>query len=101
MYVVSLHYTVPAEEISLMLPDHSNWINRHYRTHDFIAAGRCPTQTGAIIIARAMPRPRLDAILATDPLSLHHMVRADVINFRALRTIPELSQYADPLETSI
>ena len=50
-----------------------------------------------MIIARAMSRGRLDAILATDPFLLHKLARYDVIEFQARRTIPELAKYADPL----
>lgn len=37
MYVVLLHYTVPVEEADLILPDHFEWVGRHYRSSDFIA----------------------------------------------------------------
>ena len=97
MYVVMLHYTAPAEEVNLILPDHSNWIRQHYRAGDFLIEGRSAPQNGSIIIACAMKRGRLDAILATDPLALQHMVRPEVIEFQALRTVPELARYADRL----
>jgi uncharacterized protein YciI len=98
MYVVLLHYTAPTEEAALMLPKHSAWINERYEAGDFIAAGRrLPKDRGSLVIARAMERGRLDAILATDPLAIRHMVRPEVIEFQALRTIPELAHYADRL----
>jgi uncharacterized protein YciI len=96
MYVVVLRYTKPVEEANLVLPDHSEWVSQHYRTGDFVAEGYC-SDTGRIIIACAMPRGRLDAILATDPLTLQHLARPEVIEFQAFRTIPELAQYADRL----
>lgn len=100
MYVALLQYTAPTEEVVLFLPSHSEWINQHYRSGDFIAAGRRqPRGAGIIIIARNMLRSRLSAILATDPLATHHMVRSEVLEFQALHTIPELAQYADMLNT--
>lgn len=97
MFVVLLHYTAPESEIDMRLVDHYEWISRHYDAGDFIAAGQQHPREGAVIIARAMPRLRLDAILATDPFVLHRLARYEVIEFRALRTIPELAKYADPL----
>src|SRR5437764_2708919 len=98
MYVALLHYKASPEEADLLLPDHSEWINQHYRSGDFIAAGRRqPRTAGFIIIARAMLRGRLDAILATGPLTSQRMVRTEVLEFQALRTIPELARYADLL----
>lgn len=98
MYVVMLHCTAPPEEATFILPEHSAWINQRYEAGDFIAAGlRHPREDGSVLITRAMSRGQLDAILATDPLALRHMVRPQVIEFQALRTVPEMAKYADRL----
>lgn len=97
MFVVLLQYTAPESDIDAQLVDHYEWVTRHYDDGDFIAAGHRHPRSGAVIIARAMPRGRLDAILATDPFALHKLVKYEVIEFQARRTIPELAQYADPL----
>ncbi|QUH02658.1 hypothetical protein HUO13_19290 [Saccharopolyspora erythraea] len=101
MYVVLLHHTVPAEDINLILPDHFEWINRHYRAGDFLIEGRCAPGADSVIIAAGMKRGRLDAILATDPFVLRHMVKPEVIEFRALHTVPELVRYADRLDSGV
>lgn len=100
MYVVLLHYTAPLNDVDALLADHSEWVSHHYEAGDFIAAGRRHPRTGGVIIARAMSRGRLDAILATDPFSVHRVAKPEVIEFQALKTIPELAQYADHLEPS-
>lgn len=97
MYVVLLHYTAPLADIDTALAKHSEWISRHYEAGDFIAAGRRHPRTGGVIIARAMSRGRLDAILATDPFSVRRLANYEVIEFQALHTIPELAKYADHL----
>ena len=70
MYVALLHYKASPEEVDLLLPDHSEWINQHYRSGDFIAAGRRqPRTAGFIIIARAMlmvEPPSIDGNELTD-----------------------------------
>jgi uncharacterized protein YciI len=100
MFVVLLQYTAPESDIDAQLVDHYEWVTRHYDSGDFIAAGHQIPRSGAVIIARAMLRGRLDAILATDPFALHKLVRYEVIEFQAHRTIPELAKYADPLSTT-
>ena len=100
MYVVLLQYTAPENEIDARLVDHYEWVTRHYDSGDFIAAGHRHPRSGGVIIARAMSRGRLDAILATDPFALHKLARYEVVEFEALRTIPELAKYADRLETA-
>ncbi len=97
MYVVVLNYTAPEKDIDAAAVDHFEWVTRHYDAGDFIAAGHCKPRTGGVIIARAMPRGRLDAILATDPFSLGKLAKHEVIEFQAYRTIPELAHYADQL----
>ncbi len=99
MFVVLLQYTAPESDIDAQLVDHYEWVTQHYDAGDFIAAGHRHPRNGAVIIASAMSRGRLDAILATDPFALHKLVRYEVVEFQALRTIPELAAYADPLTT--
>lgn len=97
MFVVLVEYTGPSNEIDADLVDHYEWISRHYDAGDFVAAGHRQPRTGGVIIARGMPRGQLDAILATDPFVQHKIARCEVIEFQALRTIPELAKYADHL----
>lgn len=97
MYVVLVHYTAPLAEVDALLADHSEWLAHHQDSGEFIAAGRRPPRTGGVIIARSMSRGQLDAILATDPFVVHKVAKQEVIEFQALRTIPELADYADHL----
>jgi uncharacterized protein YciI len=97
MFVVLLQYTAPETDIDGSLVDHFEWVTQHYDAGDFIAAGHRRPRTGGVIIAREMARGRLDALLATDPFVLRKLARYEVIEFQALRTIPELAKYADHL----
>ena len=102
MFVVLLNYTAPQSDIDGALVDHYEWVTRHYEAGDFITTGhRTPEQggqlTGGVLIARSMTRGRLEAILATDPFELRKLARHEVIEFQALRTVPEMAKYADPL----
>ena len=99
MYVVLLHYTAPENQVDEALPEHSEWVSRHYDAGDFIVAGRRQDHDGAVIIARAMSRGKLDAILATDPFATRNLVRHEVFEFAARRAIPELVQYTDPVSS--
>lgn len=84
-------YTAPIEEIDLSLPDHAEWLTKHYETGEFLVSGRRAPRVGGVIIARAMARGKLDAILATDPFSYRHLVHYEVIEFSATRTARELN----------
>lgn len=91
MYVVLSTYTAPLEEIDFVLPDHAEWLAKRYEAGDFLMSGRREPRTGGVIIARAMARGKLDAILATDPFAYKHLVHYEVIEFSATRTAKELN----------
>lgn len=97
MFIVLLTYTAPREEIDYLLPDHVDWLTKQYDAGLFLASGRRPTGEGHVIITRAMPRGRLEALLATDPFDVNHFVRHDVVEFRATRTAPGLSRINEAL----
>lgn len=91
MYVVLSTYTAPLEEIDFVLPDHAEWLTKHYGAGDFLMSGRREPRVGGVIIARPMLRGKLDAILSTDPFSYRHLVHYEVIEFSATRTAKELN----------
>jgi uncharacterized protein YciI len=97
MYIVMLTFTAPREEIDYLLPDHIEWLTRHYEAGHFLCSGRQPAHTGRVIITRPMPRGKLEAMLATDPLDVAKMVRHEVVEFEATRTAPELARVNEAL----
>jgi uncharacterized protein YciI len=92
MYVVLSTYTAPIEEIDLLLPEHAEWLDRHYQAGDFLLSGRREPNVGGVILARPMLRTKLDAILSTDPFSYRRMVHYEVVEFSATRTSRELNR---------
>ena len=98
MYVVLLNYVAPLEEVDVVLPEHSAWLAEQYEAGYFLASGRRRPRVGTVILARAMPRGKLDAILASDPFVGRRLVRHEVIEFQATRTAPPLVAYAEPVE---
>lgn len=97
MYVVLSTYTAPIEEIDFVLPDHAEWLTKHYEAGDFLMSGRREPRVGGVIIARQMLRGKLDAILATDPFAFRHLVHYEVIEFNATRTARVLNSINEAL----
>ncbi|MEV4318680.1 YciI family protein [Actinocrispum sp. NPDC049592] len=97
MYIVMLAYKAPREEIDYLLPDHIEWLTRQYDAGYFLCSGRQPSHSGRVIITRPMPRGKLEALLATDPLDLAKMVTHQVVEFEATRTAPELARVNEAL----
>lgn len=69
MYIVSLNYHRPIEEVDSHLAGHIAWLKRYFQEETFIASGRKDPRTGGVILVKDMERARLDAILAQDPFN--------------------------------
>lgn len=81
MFIVSLTYTAPLEEVDQHLDDHVTYLKRQYAAGNFVASGRKVPRTGGVILSKLENRATLDAVLAQDPF--HHACVADyeVIEF--------------------
>ncbi|KMS65910.1 YciI family protein [Prauserella rugosa] len=90
MYVVMVTYTAPVPDVDYALPDHAEWLAKQYEQNHLIASGRRDLHRGEVLIVRPMSRLKLDAMLASDPLSLGHLAAYEVIEFSASRTCHEL-----------
>ena len=67
MYIVSLSYTRPVEEVEALLEGHVAWLDRYFASGEFLFAGRKDPRTGGVIIAKDIDREALDKIVAEDP----------------------------------
>lgn len=67
MYVIALHYKVGLDVMDKYRPAHLDWLKKGYESGMLLASGRKNPPDGGIVLARAMPREKLDAWLETDP----------------------------------
>ena len=86
MYIATLTYLKPLEEIDALIDDHVAWLKRHYASGLFLASGRQVPRVGGVILARSGDRTELDRALATDPFVRHGAARVDVVEFAASMT---------------
>lgn len=84
MYIVSLNYHRPAEEIDALLEKHVIWLNSNFDKGIFIAAGRKDPRTGGIILVKDIARDVLDATLAEDPFVA--VANYDITKMQVTRT---------------
>ena len=88
MFIVTLTYLKPVEEIDALMHDHVAWLQKGYAEGLFIASGRRVPRTGGVILARSGDEQALHARLAQDPFVIHGAARADVVEFTASMTAP-------------
>ena len=88
MFIVTLTYLKPVEEIDALMPGHIEWLDKGYADGLFIASGRRVPRTGGVILARSGDERALRATLAADPFSVHGAARFDVVEFTPTKTTP-------------
>lgn len=90
MYVLTLTYIVPLEEVDRVRDAHMAWIGEQYEAGRFLASGAKVPRNGGVILARQMDRDELDDVIASDPFTREGVAAYDVVEFRATTVAEEL-----------
>lgn len=90
MFVVSLSYIVPLDQVEPAMDEHMAFLERCYADGTFLASGRKVPRTGGVILARAESREALETILAEDPFWHLKLAAFEVTEVVVSRTIPGL-----------
>jgi uncharacterized protein YciI len=88
MFIVTLTYLKPVEEIDALMKGHIDWLNQGFADGLFIASGRRVPRTGGVILARSGDEAGLRAFLARDPFAIHAAARCDLVEFTPSTTAP-------------
>lgn len=81
MFVITLTYLRPLEELDALMPKHVAWLKKHYKSGLFIASGRQVPRNGGVILARSGDRQALEALLNQDPFIKSACARAEIVEF--------------------
>ncbi len=91
MFIVSLSYIKPIEEVELHLEEHVEYLKKHYKKKEFIISGRKEPRTGGVILSNVESRELLESILSEDPFHKNEIAKYEVIEFIPSMTLPEFS----------
>ena len=69
MFILTLTYKAPLEEVMRLLPVHYDFLNKYYESGHFIASGPQVPRTGGVIICKAESRPEVEQIISEDPFN--------------------------------
>lgn len=81
MFIFSITYFKPISEVEKYLPQHIDYLERHYQSGHFIASGRKVPRTGGIILCRAESREQAIAIMQKDPFYIQQIAQYELIEF--------------------
>jgi len=98
MFVVTVTYTAPAEDVDQWRPAHGEWLNDLIARRLLLVAGRQVPLVGGVYLMTDMPTEELTKILATDPYILHSVATHSVVEFTPLLVADglELEAFRDP-----
>jgi len=88
MFIVTLTYIRPLEELDALMDGHMAWLRKHYESGLFLASGRQVPRKGGVIFARSGERAALEAVLARDPFVQNGVATTEVIEFVPSMTAP-------------
>lgn len=81
MFIFSITYLKPISEVEKYLPQHIDYLERHYQSGHFIASGRKVPRTGGVILCRAESREQAIAIMQKDPFYIQQIAQYELIEF--------------------
>ncbi|MCU4483207.1 YciI family protein [Acinetobacter ursingii] len=90
MFIVSLNYIKPLNEVDALIQPHIDWLNRYFAEGLFISAGRKQPRTGGVILVKTMSREQLEHILQQDPFQQVADYQITEVTFS--KTGPEFEQ---------
>lgn len=81
MFIVSLTYIKPIEEVEKHIPEHIAFLDKYYALQKFICSGRKNPRTGGIIVANNVTESELREIIKEDPFWKHEIASFELIEF--------------------
>jgi uncharacterized protein YciI len=92
MFIVSLNYIVPLEQIDAHMGDHMKFLHKYYKENKFIVSGRKVPRTGGIILVLANSKEEVESIMAEDPFCSHGLAEITITEFQASQSHPDLKR---------
>ncbi|MFD7921169.1 YciI family protein [Streptomyces sp. NPDC059740] len=97
MFVLELTYTAPLDKVDALLPDHVEWLDRHYAAGHFLASGRKDPRDGGVILAGFPDLATAESAVAEDPFVTGGVCEYRITRFIATKTVPALQDYRETL----
>ena len=86
MYALISRYKRPLSEIDKHIDGHRAWLRKNYAAGTFLISGRQRSGAGGFILAAAIDRSHLDAILADDPFGQN-----DLADYEIIEVVPSMA----------
>ena len=91
MFIIELIYKVPLEEIDARMKAHVTYLNKYYKSKNFIVSGRKIPREGGIIIATASTKKDVEKIIKQDPFYKYKLADFRIIEFNASQKAEDIT----------
>ncbi|MCX8738358.1 hypothetical protein J3U56_03320 [Gilliamella sp. B2824] len=81
MFIFSITYLKPISEVEKYLPQHIDYLERHYQSGHFIASGRKVPRIGGVILCRAKNKEQALTIMQKDPFYIYQIAQYELLEF--------------------
>jgi uncharacterized protein YciI len=95
MFIISLTYTAPIEQIDAHLAAHRAFLAEQYARGVFLMSGRKVPREGGIIIANANSREAIEALVRSDPFHVAGVARYEITEFVPTMTADLLAAFRE------
>ncbi|XLZ72294.1 YciI family protein [Massilia sp. SR12] len=93
MFIITLTYLKPAEEIDQLLAAHREYLREQYANGMFLMSGRQVPRTGGIILATADSRADIEAVIELDPFNEAGAASYAITEFVPTMAVDSLSAF--------
>lgn len=83
LFVITLIYQVPLDEIDSAMAAHMDFLNKHYKQGDFLVSGRQEPRVGGIIVSRGKDRAAVERMMQADPFVKQGLATVEIVEFKA------------------
>ena len=91
MFILTLTYIAPLEEVDRHVPAHMDWIKAGYASGTFLASGRKVPRAGGFVLAKG-DRADIETLVATDPFMVAGVTTYDITEVAVAFTAAGLEQ---------
>ncbi len=93
MFLIILQYIRPLAAIEHHQEEHNAYLDRYYKSGNFILSGRKNPRTGSIILCRAENRRAVEKIISDDPFDKNNLVMYDIIEFLPTKCLQGFEEF--------
>ena len=81
MFLILLRYKKHLSEVDRFVPEHREFLARHYNSGHFLLSGRKEPRDGGVIVAKAETKSEIEEIVSRDPFHREQIAEYDIIEF--------------------